>query len=113
MVGAPRFELGSPAPEADGLQLRSQENESASIGPRSGKSKEVAPHRLHCRFLRPRKAPLRVGVHLRGSQNDRLIVFKGTLTEILRMRQRFLREFGLAKLAIGQIQLVMNVSVMV
>src|SRR6266481_7936392 len=50
---------------------------------------------------------------LRRSHDHRLVVFKRASTEILRARQRFLREFGLPELPIGQIQLIMDIAVMV
>src|SRR5690348_4139426 len=56
---------------------------------------------------------LRFRIGLRGTENERLITFQRATAQILRTRQRFLGEFRLAELAIGQGQLIMDVSEMV
>src|SRR4029077_10682926 len=60
--------------------------------------------RKRVEFIRRRRRgfvySLRFGFRLRRSQDQRLVVFKRAPTEILRARQRFLREFGLAKLPV-------------
>src|SRR5260370_34095611 len=73
--------------------------------------------RKRVEFMRQRQRgfvySLRFRFHLRRPHNQGLVVFKRASTEILRARQRFLGEFGLAELPIGQIQLVMHVAIMV
>src|SRR5260370_1229496 len=81
-------------------------NQSIEISLRSNTFTTLAVKRVCLRSLR-------LGFQLRRSNNQGLVTFKRASTEILRARQRFLREFCLAELPIGQIQLIMDVAVMV
>src|SRR5258707_15010608 len=56
---------------------------------------------------------LRFRFRLRRSHDQRLVVLERAFAEILRARQRLPCEFGLAELAIGQVQLIMHIAVMI